>query len=110
MKLLLDENLSYRIVSSLQDCYPGSTQVTLVGLERAHDRAIWAYAKANDYVIVTKDEDFQGLLGTVGHPPQIIRLLIGNSVNQTVINALLHNASVIIATLEDPKIGLVEIC
>ena len=41
MKLLLDENLSRRLVPFLQDRYPGSTQVELVGLERADDAAIW---------------------------------------------------------------------
>jgi hypothetical protein len=54
MKLLLDENLSRRLVPSPQDRYPGSTQVALVGLERADDRTIWKYAKDNDFVIVTR--------------------------------------------------------
>jgi len=35
MKLLLDENLSYRIITSLQKTYPGSTQVRLIGLKIA---------------------------------------------------------------------------
>ncbi len=35
MKLLLDENLSRRLVPFLQQDYPGSTQVALIGLERA---------------------------------------------------------------------------
>jgi predicted nuclease of predicted toxin-antitoxin system len=109
MKLLLDENLSYRIVSSLQDTYPGSTQVKLVGLERAEDRVIWEFAKANDYIIVTKDDDFQGLLGMIGHPPKVIQLLTGNSTNEAVINALLHNAKATNVALEDPDIGFVEI-
>jgi hypothetical protein len=40
VKLLLDENLSYRIIPSLQEAFPGSTQVVLAGLERADD---WLY-------------------------------------------------------------------
>lgn len=55
MKLLLDENLSRRLVPFLQAAYPGSTQVALEGLERASDLGIWQYAKAHDFVIVTKD-------------------------------------------------------
>ena len=46
MKLLLDENLSRRIVPSLQQRFPGSTQVALVGLERAADVTLWDYAHA----------------------------------------------------------------
>lgn len=41
MKLLLDENLSRRIVPFLQDGYPGSSQVVLEGLERADDHVVW---------------------------------------------------------------------
>ena len=37
MRLLLDENLSRRLVPLLQAVYPDSTQVTLIGLERASD-------------------------------------------------------------------------
>ena len=37
MKLLLDENISRRIVAALQDRFPGSSQVALLGLERASD-------------------------------------------------------------------------
>ena len=58
MKLLLDENLSRRIVPFNQDSYPGSTQVALVGLECANDSVIRQYAIDNDYIITTKDADF----------------------------------------------------
>lgn len=61
MKLLLDENLSRRLVPFLQSAFPGSTQVALAGLERADDRAIWQYAREHDFVIVTKDADFYDL-------------------------------------------------
>jgi hypothetical protein len=37
MKLLLDENLSRRLVPFLQEAYPGSSQVVLLGLEQASD-------------------------------------------------------------------------
>lgn len=45
MKLLLDENLSRRIVPFLQAEYPDSSQVALEGLERASDFEIWQYAR-----------------------------------------------------------------
>jgi predicted nuclease of predicted toxin-antitoxin system len=37
MKLLLDENLSRRLVPFLQHDYPGSNQVVLLGMESASD-------------------------------------------------------------------------
>ncbi|MEB0138419.1 MULTISPECIES: DUF5615 family PIN-like protein [unclassified Undibacterium] len=109
MKLLLDENLSYRIVASLQGSYPGTTHVRLTGLERADDKAIWQFAKENDYVIVTKDEDFHGLSGLIGHPPRVVSLCLGNSSNQAVVNTLLNNADTIIAAFLDLDIGFLEI-
>ncbi len=53
MKLLLDENLSRRIVPFIQDSYPDSTQVALIGLESVNDVIIRQYAISHDYVIVT---------------------------------------------------------
>lgn len=81
MKLLLDENLSRRIVPALQTAYPGSTQVALVGLEHANDREIWVFAKDRGFTIVTKDDDFLGLLALMGHPPKVALLSLGNSTN-----------------------------
>ena len=51
MKLLLDENLSRRVVPFIQEGYPQSTQVALIGLEQMNDREIRQYAINNDFVI-----------------------------------------------------------
>ena len=50
MKLLLDENLSDRIVSQIADLYPDSVHVKTLGLIQSEDVLIWEYAKANDYL------------------------------------------------------------
>jgi len=91
MKLLLDENLSRRLVPFLQDAYPGTTQVALVGLERADDRAIWQYARDYGFVIVTKDADYYDLSLLLGAPPNIIWLQIGNSDKASVLRKLTAN-------------------
>ena len=59
MKLLLDENLSRRLIPFLQDSYPGSSHVMLEGLEGVDDKAVWNYAKEHGFVLVTKDADFR---------------------------------------------------
>lgn len=41
MKLLLDQNLSHRIINSLTEAFPGSTQVSLLGMGEATDITIW---------------------------------------------------------------------
>lgn len=58
VKLLLDENLSRRLAPSLQAVYPGSSQVDLLDLSGANDHAVWTYARAHDFAIVTKDDDY----------------------------------------------------
>lgn len=69
MKLLLDENLSRRLVPFLQHDYPDSSQVVLLGMESATDKEVWQKAKEDGYVIVTRDANFQELSLVWGQPP-----------------------------------------
>ncbi|MFA6162989.1 MAG: DUF5615 family PIN-like protein [Methylobacter sp.] len=91
MKLLLDENLSRRIVPFIQDSYFGSTQVALVGLERANDSVIRQYAIDNDYIITTQDADFYEMGLIHGQPPKIVWLKMGNQSKTATIKTLLDN-------------------
>lgn len=61
MKLLLDENLSRRLIPFLQHDYPGSSQVVLLGLEAASDSVVLHTAKDHGFVIMTRDADFEEL-------------------------------------------------
>jgi predicted nuclease of predicted toxin-antitoxin system len=75
MKLLIDENLSYKLVEFVQDLLPGSVHIAQVGLSRGTpDREIWEYAKRNGFVIITADRDFVMMANTHGHPPKVIVL------------------------------------
>jgi len=38
------------------------------------DTSIWAFAKSNDFSIVTADDDFYELATTLGPPPKVIWL------------------------------------
>ncbi|TAG78542.1 MAG: hypothetical protein EAZ24_06610 [Burkholderiales bacterium] len=109
MKLLLDENLSRRLVPPLQEIYPGTTQVEFVGLAGADDVDICEFAAANDSMIVSKDEDYERLVAVRGFSPKLIRLTLGNSSNAAALNALLSNADAIIAALNNPKRGIVQL-
>ena len=61
MKLLLDENLSRRLVPKLLDVFPGTIHVADVDMLRTPDPDIWLYATENDFTIITKDDDFLAL-------------------------------------------------
>ena len=87
MKLLLDENLSRRLVPALQARFPGSSHVTLLGLERATDAQLCAFLQPQEldlflgaehgYVLCSKDDDFHRIV-----PPVVIgRTSIGNSMS-----------------------------
>ena len=57
MKLLFDQNLSFRLARNLEDAFPGSGQVRLLGLARADDSEVWDYAQVNGFTIVSKDAE-----------------------------------------------------
>jgi predicted nuclease of predicted toxin-antitoxin system len=104
MKLLLDENLSRRLVPFLLNDYPDTTQVALLGMERASDREIWEYARANSFVIVTRDSDYYELSTLYGQPPKVIWLRTGNQVKAATVAALLnHRQTVEKALMIDDK-------
>lgn len=109
MKLLLDENLSRRLVPFLQHAFPGTSQVVLLGMESASDKAIWLRAKEDGYVVVTRDVDFQELSLVWGAPPQIIRLRTQNSTRAAVLKMLLENHEAIISALEVDRRASIEL-
>ena len=78
MKLLFDENLSFKLVASLADAFPGSTHVELVHLRGAPDEAVWKHARAYGFTLVSKDDDFRHLSLLNGAPPKVVWLQVGN--------------------------------
>jgi predicted nuclease of predicted toxin-antitoxin system len=109
VKPLLDQNLSRRLLPDLVQSFPGSTQVQHVGLERAGDADIWAYAKQHGFAIVTKDADFAELALLRGYPPKVIWLNCGNVSNTTVHRKLLDNAETIQRFIASVENGVLEI-
>lgn len=75
MKFLFDENISYRIVKKLKSSLSDCIHVSQTPLKYASaDRSIWEYAKAQNYIIVTFDEDFKDLANLLSFPPKVILL------------------------------------
>jgi predicted nuclease of predicted toxin-antitoxin system len=101
MKLLFDQNVSFKLCRQLADLYPGSTQVRLIGLQQADDRSIWEYARTNGYVLVSLDADFAEMAALLGSPPKVIWLRCGNQPTSTVESMIRDRASVIAAFEED---------
>ena len=109
MKLLLDENLSRRLLPQLEPHFPNSSQVCLVGLERATDLEIWAYAKTHEYTIVTCDSDFHELGLLYGAPPKIVWLQAGNIGNRQVATLLITAKIRLLEAFHNDNIHFVEL-
>ena len=109
MKLLLDENLSRRLVPFLQHDYPDSSQVVLLGMESATDKDVWQRARDEAYVIVTRDADFQELSLVWGQPPKVIRLKTLNQSRSATLKILLENRTLIEDALIIQDMASIEI-
>jgi predicted nuclease of predicted toxin-antitoxin system len=102
VKLLFDQNLSPRLVKSLDDLYAGSDHVQRLGLERSSDIAVWNYVRDHDFLIVTKDEDFNQMAVMRGFPPKIIWIQLGNCTTDEIAQAL-RTQSLVANLLADPN-------
>lgn len=110
MKLLLfDENLSPRLVDRLGDIYPGSVHVSTVGLGSAFDKAVWEYARQNDFMIVTRDADFSEMSLVSGFPPKIIWIRRGNCSTRDIETLLRSSYNAIAGLSDDPENGILSL-
>ena len=109
MKLLFDQNLSFKLVARLADLFPDSNQVQQLGLAEADDAAIWKFAKANGFTIVTQDSDFADMAMLYGSPPKIIWLRCGNQPNAAIEKILRDQAESISGFEKDSEAACWEI-
>jgi predicted nuclease of predicted toxin-antitoxin system len=70
-RLLLDENLSERLLPQLINLFPGSTHVRTLGRSGASDTSVWDIARDGGFLLVTRDEDFVGMSLLRGAPPKV---------------------------------------
>jgi predicted nuclease of predicted toxin-antitoxin system len=94
VKLLLDENLSYRLLDRVAKRFPGSAHLRTVGLEGAGDETVWAYASEHGFALISKDSDFHQRAFLFGFPPKVIWVRRGNCSTREI-------ASVILARSDD---------
>nr|VFJ44122.1 MAG: Predicted nuclease, contains PIN domain, potential toxin-antitoxin system component [Candidatus Kentron sp. DK] len=92
MRLLFDENISFRLVELVASEFPESNHIELARMRGSTDSDIWEYAKAEGYIIVSKDNDFRQRSFLFGFPPKVVWLAIGNSGTKRIANCLLRNA------------------
>lgn len=95
MRLLFDQNISFRITKKLIDSFPECKHVSDCGLMDCEDSEIWDYAQKNGYTIVTFDSDFYDITVINGHPPKVIWIRTGNLATQEIARLIMHHKDAI---------------
>jgi predicted nuclease of predicted toxin-antitoxin system len=109
VKLLLDQNISFRVIKSIEKIFVGSEQVRRIGLENSTDKDIWSYAKANGFTIVTFDSDFNDLSLLHGQPPKVIWIRMRNISTDNLIDVLNDKVSQIKLFIDDDVLSCLQI-
>jgi len=109
MKLLFDQNLSPKLVKSLEDIFPNSIHVFPLGLDESDDTKVWEYARDNDFTLVTKDADFGDLSILRGFPPKVIWIRRGNCKTSDIEAILRKNFDAINELETETQIGLITL-
>lgn len=108
-RLLFDQNLPVRLVHRLSDLFPNASHVSLAGLDRASDVAVWEHAHDNGYTIVTKDSDFNAMSLLRGFPPKVIWLRLGNCTTDDIERVLRSGHAQIVAFATNDSVGILEL-
>jgi len=110
VKLLLDQNISFRVGKILRQQNLSIYHISDENLINKLDIEIFSYAKQNQYAaIVTKDDDFDAIVTLKGFPPKIIHLKIGNISNQETATIILIHLEKIIAFINNNEEAILEI-
>jgi predicted nuclease of predicted toxin-antitoxin system len=109
LRLLFDQNLSFRLVRLLSDAYPDSLHVRDLQLVEADDLTIWRYAAEHELIVVSKDSDFHGLSLLHGHPPKTVWLRVGNAPTATIATLLREHHATVRRFHTDPDAALLAL-
>ncbi len=110
MKILLDANISWRLVNLLPDYCEQIIHVEKTDLPvPAKDIDIWEYAKSNNFIIATNDEDFLNISLSKGYPPKVILLRTGNQNTTAIAGLFKKHKKEIEGLLLKEHLGVLEI-
>ncbi len=102
MKVLIDQNISYRIVPRLTHLFEELVHVKSLSWIDWNDYDIFINARLQGYTaVITLDEDFNILLLEYGKPPKVIWLKTGNCSTQVLSEIIISKIEIINSFLED---------
>lgn len=110
MKLLIDQNISHRIVQPVSHVFTSLHHVRDLALTNADDHQIFMFARQNQFdAIVTIDDDFVKLLNLFSFPPKIIWIRTGNCSTSALSQILLTKYEAIKSFVESDEYMLYEV-
>lgn len=108
MKFLIDAHLPIELADYIVQQGNDAVHVRSLSISDASDSFLWEYALQNEYVIVSKDQDFFNRMSQDPLGPAIVWLRIGNSTIRELLNWFSVYYPAIISKLEDGE-KLVEV-
>jgi len=109
MKLLFDQNISYRILKKLPETYSGSSHVKTEDLMNSSDFEIWEYAKLHQFIIVTQDSDFNDLYLLKGFPSKILWFQTNNLRTDELVLILKNRQNDVLDFSNNDELGCMEL-
>lgn len=110
MKILLDNNISFKLAGRLKDIGSDCIHIKDTSLPvPASDIEIWNWARLNNCAILTFDDDFSHFETLYGFPPKIILLKFGNTPTGKLEQIIRRNWPAIEIFFMDGTSGILEI-
>lgn len=109
MKLLLDQNISYKTIKKLTDYYKEVAQIGRLGMAQTEDAMIWQYALVNGFILVSVDPYFQERNLISGNPVKVIYLRLHNTATENITHALINNHAAIQAFFTNNDYSCLEL-
>ncbi len=110
MKILVDQNISFRLIPRIQASFPETVHVKDLGLINFKDFRIFQYARQNQFVaVLTLDEDFYNIQLEHGAPPKVVWIRTGNCSTAMLASVILQNAELIQNFLHDEQLDCLEL-
>ena len=110
MKILVDQNISHRIVAHISFLFEQVVHVKTSGWIDWNDYDIFMAARQQQYdAVMTLDEDFNKLLIEHSCPPKIIWLKTGNCSTAKLVEVVVLHQSLIKDFLEESEFDCLEI-
>lgn len=109
MKLLLDQNFSYKLIKPLSKHYEEVVHVSRLGLGQNSDSMIWQHALTHDYTIVSRDAYFAEKNALTGYPIKVIWVKCQNTTTENMLNMLTDNYEAIMHFYHDETTFCLEL-